>query len=161
MRTYIAIAAVAIGLVPGSARAQAKRSTAPANVPFKVLDQSTSHRGLGTVRAIVSSRDRFERYWQLAWSSVDSTAIPPLPSVDFTKYSVIIVGLGPQPGINASIAIARVQDHDGVLDISVSISRRPRNCISTLLVTEPIQIVQIPATMAIAAFHDLLVASHC
>lgn len=160
MRPYVAITLVALALAPANVQAQAKRTTA-SDVPFKVLDQSTSHGGLGPVRLVVTSRDRFETYWRLAWTSVDPASIPPAPSVDFTKNAVIIVGLGRQPGINASIAIARVQDRDNVLEISVSIGRRPESCVSTLLATDPFQIVQIPASKSIAVFHDRLTVNHC
>jgi hypothetical protein len=98
--------------------------------------------GIGESRRLVI---RDANAWAQFWSEL---AVGDRPAVDFTRDVVVAVAAGQRPTGGYEIAIDRVTESAGELTVEV-IERSPGpNCMTTASLTQPVDIVVIPAAQA-------------
>lgn len=66
------------------------------------------------------------------------------PEVDFTQNVVVVAALGPRPTGGYEIAISRVGQADGQLNIEVVETTPGPNCVTTGAETQPVDVVVVP-----------------
>lgn len=126
-----------------------------AGLPIKVLYESPEGGLRHALRAVVDTREEFERLWREIHSGV--TPLPALPTVDFKSEMVIVASAGSQASVGSEIAITEVRDHDGVLDVTVEVRPFPVGCPGYPKVTYPTVMVLLPATLSTAVFRDRII----
>lgn len=83
--------------------------------------------------------------WAQFWSEL---GVGERPSVDFNRDVVVAVAAGQRPTGGYEIAVDRVTQSDGQLTVEV-VERAPGpNCISTTSLTQPVDVVVVPAADA-------------
>jgi hypothetical protein len=98
--------------------------------------------GIGESRRLVI---RDANAWDQFWSEL---AVGDRPAVDFTRDVVVAVAAGQRPTGGYEIAIDRVTESAGELTVEV-LERSPGpNCMTTASLTQPVDIVMIPAAQA-------------
>lgn len=112
------------------------------------------------MRTVLRSSAEFERYWQEV-PAVHGSQAPPMPDIDFSREMVIVASLGFQRGAGAQVAITKVRDWKGVLDVNVQVTLPPTGCDGWPKIEYPMTIVRVPISQSTALFHDRLIKTSC
>lgn len=84
--------------------------------------------------------------WQALWRQ--HAGDRPLPSVDFSKESVVAVFMGSRNTAGYSVGIVSTTEGNGVLIVRYKETAPPRDAIAAQVLTAPYDIVAIPKTTA-------------
>jgi protease stability complex PrcB-like protein len=89
---------------------------------------------------------RDARAWTDLWARITANASPsvPAPPVDFTKDMVLFASLGTRGSGGYSIAIDKVVESNGKLEVIVRETSPGPNCAATMAITAPVTAVRIP-----------------
>jgi hypothetical protein len=83
--------------------------------------------------------------WDQFWSEL---GVGDRPAVDFSRDVVVVAAAGQRPTGGHEIAIDRVSQADGELNVEV-VERSPGpNCMTTASLTQPVDVVVVPASDA-------------
>lgn len=101
-----------------------------------------THTGIGESRRLVI---RDANGWDQFWSEL---AVGDRPDVDFSRDVVVAVAAGQRSTGGYEIAVDRVTQVDGQLQVEV-VERTPGpNCMTTTSLTQPVDVVVVPASEA-------------
>lgn len=100
--------------------------------------------------------------WVDAWALLrESTGRPgPLPSVDFSKHMVVMVGLGDKASTGHDITVDSVTVADSDYLVFVQ-STDPNNCPGGAALTQPVDVVRIPRSGLPVRFVERIVKLLC
>lgn len=101
--------------------------------------------------------------WQSAWTEMwrGRNPIPPLPHVDFARDMVLIAAAGTRPTGGYSIHIEAVSEEASTLRVVVRTVAPGPNCIVTLALTQPADVVVAPRRDAAATFDERAETRSC
>lgn len=98
--------------------------------------------GIGEARRLVI---RDANAWANFWSEL---GVGDRPAVDFTRDMVVAVAAGQRPTGGYEIAVDRVRQANGELTVEVVETAPGPNCVTTASLTQPVDVVVIPALTA-------------
>jgi PrcB C-terminal len=98
--------------------------------------------GVGEARRLVI---RDANAWANFWSEL---GVGDRPAVDFTRDIVLAVTAGQRPTGGYEIAVDRVRQANGELTVEVVETTPGPNCITTASLTQPVDIIVVPAVTA-------------
>lgn len=98
-----------------------------------------THTGVAEARRLVI---RDANAWAEFWSEL---GVGDRPAVDFTRDLVVAVAAGQRPTGGHEIAVDQVTQNGPVLTISVLETRPGPNCMTTAALTQPVDVVVVPA----------------
>jgi hypothetical protein len=126
---------------PAPAQGYAPYEAAPRQLDIRRVGQWT-RTGIAEARRLVI---RDANAWDQFWSEL---GVGSRPDVDFTRDVVVAVAAGQRPTGGYEIAIDGVTHADGQLRVSV-VERSPGpNCMTTASLTQPVDVVVVPAAEA-------------
>jgi len=120
-------------------------------------------RGLNTsgirypLRIAISDSAALKRWWQLARIRASDTVSA--PTVDFSKHTVVLIGIGEVWGIG--VRVARVDSIGGVVSIHVELSQPEAGCTLAAEMSAPVQFIQVTKTIGTIAYDDRVTHYHC
>ncbi|HEX8272958.1 MAG TPA: protease complex subunit PrcB family protein [Longimicrobiaceae bacterium] len=99
---------------------------------------------------------RSEGEWRDVWARLHETMMPqpPLPAVDFSREMVIVAALGQRSSGGYSILVDSVYDAGSALRAVVRRSSPGAGCIVTASLTQPVDVVRVPASGKGVGFVD-------
>ncbi len=143
-----------------SHRTPASADTGGTPIAMSPLYKSSDGGALGAMRSVVTTREEFERVWQVAHST-HLTNKPPLPQVDFSRQAVVVAAMGFQGGAGTEIRITRAVQRGSVLEIFVELRLLSERCSSYSGIQYPTEMVRVPATRSTPVFHDTITRVDC
>lgn len=99
---------------------------------------------------------RTEGEWRAAWARLHETMAPQpaLPEIDFAREMVIVAALGQRSNGGYAILVDSVYDAGSTLRAVVRRSSPGARCIVTASLTQPADVVRVPATARGVTFVD-------
>jgi len=95
--------------------------------------------------------------WKDWWGRVTANHLQavPVPSVDFRREMVILVGLGPQQSTGYDVHVMSARHVGATLQIRVQVSLLGLGpCMAGMMVTSPVDIIRIPRSGGVVTFLD-------
>lgn len=137
------------GQHPGGAVRVAAPATAPVGLTrFRSAAQSfTQFSGIDdSTRLVIRDSTTWRRYW----SAIHRPFIPapPMPAVDFSREMIVLVAMGTRPTAGFDIRIDSVLAEAGRMVVSVRRQAPGSGCAVPAVVTQPVDIVRLPASDA-------------
>jgi hypothetical protein len=132
-----------------------RNPAAPGSVPLARLTPpfGRTYTGLrDAARLVLRDEASFAAVWGAAYQNPGGT--PPLPHVDFERDIVIAVALGEQGSGGYTIEVSRVTRRGGLLVVDVESALPGSACAVSLALTQPIDIVKVPAVGGLVSFED-------
>ena len=111
------------------------------SIPLRRIGQWTNT-GINERRRLVI---RDANGWAAFWSEL---GVGDRPAVDFTRDLVVAVAAGQQSSGGHEVAVDRVNQNNGELTIEVVETSPGPNCMTTAALTQPVDVVVIPAVNA-------------
>lgn len=101
--------------------------------------------------------------WKSIWSEVmrDRSTVTPLPAVDFTRYMVILAAMGIQSTGGHEISIEEVRRDGKHLVVTVRQVSPGPECMTTQVLTSPVDIVQVPKSDEAVTFVEQKEIQNC
>ena len=131
------------------------RSCLPLPCPF------ASNSGLDDpLRVVIRNREAWGEMWKQIHPRGPSP-VSELPEIDFSQEMVIVAALGSRPTGGYAIFIDGVNEREGRLEIKVSSQSAGKNCMVTLSLTQPVDIVRIPKSEQPVKFMEDAVVHDC
>jgi len=118
--------------------------TAPAILYYSGLTSSA--------RLVIADQASLEAVWGRIFAGV--VPPPPVPSVDFTRERVLVAALGQRPTGGFGIQLERADLDDSEVIVNVLSTSPGRLCVVSQAVTQPVDIVMIPAGQAPVRFEE-------
>jgi hypothetical protein len=116
------------------------------NIDFTTIAQGTNSGYQSASRTGIDNLEEWVDFWQQHTCNVEPP--PPVPQVDFTRYSVVAVFAGEQPTGGYSIEILRVETGDSQTQEQLAVTVQHRQPGAGDLVTEaltyPYHMIRIP-----------------
>lgn len=97
-----------------------------------------THTGINEARRLII---RDANAWAAFWSEL---GVGDRPSVDFSRDLVIAVAAGQRPSGGHEIAVSRVAESNGELQVEVVETTPGPNCMTTSSLTQPVDVVVVP-----------------
>lgn len=111
-------------------------------------------------RRVVRTSDAWAELWAAISQPVHPA--PPAPVIDFDKEMVIVVAMGEQRSGGYQVTIERVSEAaDGGIDVVVLTQRPGAGCVTTAVLTQPLDIVRVPRRDGAVRFWDQAQTSTC
>lgn len=161
----LALVAVVIGMFiylanHGNLALQTSASSGLATAPGTPVQISTlaagSHSSVTTrTNFIITSEDQLRELWKM------TDAAGGVPVVDFGTESVIAVFAGTQTTAGYSIAISSVADTQTKRSVTISLTKPGGSCVVAEVITNPYEIVEVPATTLSLAHSDVTQTASC
>lgn len=115
----------------------------PRDVPFEVVAQGSQAAGVeGPDYRMLTTRDELVRAWNQAHGT--SLNVPPLPSVDLGRETLVAVFLGTKPTGGYGLDVESVTVEGGDLYVDVVEMTPPADAITTQALTNPWLILRVP-----------------
>ena len=128
-------------------------------VPMTVFYESREGGVRYALRAVIDTRDEFERLWQEIHAG--ATPTPSVPIVDFKREMDVAASTGFQASVGSTIAIVGVRDRDNLLEVTVEVRPFPVGCDGYPAVTYSTTMVRVPATRSTPIFQDRVIRTRC
>ena len=112
-----------------------------------------------SLRVVVDDAARWAMYWRRLHAG--AMPVPPVPPVDFARDMVILAALGTRSSGGFTIRIDSAYDDGASVEIVVSRTSPGRGCVLTAALTQPVDIVRIPARKVPVRFRELDVTEPC
>ncbi len=130
-----------LGAAPAQGYAPYGAAAATRTLDVRRIGQWT-RTGIGEARRLII---RDANAWDQFWSEL---GVGDRPAVDFTRDVVVAVAAGQRPTGGYEIAVNRITQANGELTVEV-VERTPSpNCITTASLTQPVDVVVVPAADA-------------
>ncbi len=115
----------------------------PQDVPFEVVAQGSQAAGVdGPEYRLLATRDDLVEAWNQAHGS--SLTVPPLPSVDFARETLVAVFLGTKPTGGYGLDVESVTLEGGDLYVDVVETQPAADAITTQALTNPWLVLRVP-----------------
>ncbi|MEW5929598.1 MAG: protease complex subunit PrcB family protein [Gemmatimonadota bacterium] len=90
---------------------------------------------------------RSEAEWRTVWARLHESVMPqpPVPAIDFSRETVLVAALGQRSSGGFSILVDSVYDAGSTLRAVVRRSSPGAGCTVTAALTQPVDVVRIPA----------------
>ena len=120
----------------------------------------TSYSGIDdSLRMVV----RDERAWRNVWQAIHRrmVPVPPIPPVDFAREMVIVAAMGKRPSGGFAIRVDSAMDLGDSLEIVVRTEAPGQGCLRDASITQPLDLVLLPARPLPVRFRDHSVVERC
>ncbi len=105
------------------------------------------------VRTVVRDSLAWREWWRRVTANL-SQAVP-VPSVDFRREMLILVGLGTQRSTGYDVSVVSVRQVGATLQIRVHVSLLGRGpCMAGMAATSPVDIIRVPRSGGVVTFQD-------
>ena len=120
----------------------------------------TSYSGIDDSLRIVV---RDEASWRGVWQKIHRrmVPVPPIPPVDFKREMVIVAAMGQRPSGGFAIRVDSAMDLGDSLEIVVRTEIPGRGCLRSAAITQPLDLVRLPARPLPVRFRDHSVVEQC
>ena len=120
----------------------------------------TAYSGIGTSLRVVA---RGEHEWRGLWSAMQGSVTSPSspPAVDFGHRMVAVASLGPRPTGGFGILIDSARSSAAGLEVFVRTIAPGPTCVTTQVLTSPVDAALIPQTSEPVRFIDVPTVAHC
>jgi hypothetical protein len=161
--TVVLGVAALYGSSSGTVRAAALQPAAGQSVRLIRLapgaDSLTVNSGLTeSTRLVVRDAATWKTTWSRIWTAIPA---PPLPTIDFSREMVIVVGLGTRPTSGHAIVIESAATEGGSLNVVVRTDTPGPGCLSAQMLTSPVDVARVPRSDATVQFSDRNVTRNC
>ena len=103
-------------------------------------------------RLVIREPGRFAQVWRDAYGAYEPA--PPVPDVDFSRDMVIMVAMGEQRSGGNAIEVTNVVAVGSRLVVEVKTAVPGPGCATHDALTQPHDMVKVPALSAVVQFHD-------
>ena len=110
-------------------------------------------------RLVIRDEREFAAIWTKAYGIIEPA--PPIPEVDFKRNQVIVVAMGEQANGGYAIEVAGVAASGGRLAVDVMMTKPGPGCAVTGALTQPLDMVKVPAIDAVPEFRDRTSMTRC
>jgi len=110
-------------------------------------------------RVVIRTRDAWESFWNEATAGV--TPGPPVPSVDFGSYMVIVAGAGTKPTSGYGVRVDAVHEREGRIYVQVREVSPGATCGTYQAFTSPTTAVRVPRRDGSAVFLESAEVTTC
>jgi hypothetical protein len=124
-----------------------------------VLKRADNAQALGMIRAVVRDSITYRRLWAAAWQSYRTT--PKAPPIDFSRYDVVVVGIGEQFATGDVINVVGMDDDALSRVIHVSLAVRGTGCNQGAKTTNPAVFVRLLHSRKIPVFQEAVTQQSC
>jgi hypothetical protein len=124
-----------------------------------VIQTFDNAKALGSSRLVIRDSAAFQQVWLRAWQR--SVTIPAVPTMDFTRYDVIVIAAGPQGLTGGSIRLTKIESDELGRTFYITIHVPGRECIGGTAMTYHAVFVRVPHAEKTPLFRDTLVAPSC
>jgi hypothetical protein len=115
------------------------------------------HSGLtDPTRRVIRDAKTFETVWASAYGSNSA-----LPAVDFTREAVVVVAMGTKGSGGFSILVREVTVHGQRVEVAVDLVGPGSGCGVPWVVTQPTDMVTMPAPIGMTEFRDQQIVHDC
>lgn len=105
------------------------------------------------VRTVIRDSSAWKEWWRRI--TADHVEPVPVPSVDFRREMVVLVGLGTQRSTGYDLSVVSVRQVGATLQVRVHVSLLGAGpCMAGMMVTSPVDIVRIPRSGGVVTFLD-------
>ena len=111
-------------------------------IEFNVIKSGTNGIYKSATELKIEESAKLDAVWAELFKNYSRQA--PIPIVDFTKNSVIVVTMGEQNSGGHSIKISSVSETDKAIIVNIEESKPGSTCITTSVMTYPFQLIEIP-----------------
>ncbi len=135
--------ATAVHVSTGLATDEAAFRPSPRDVPFEVVARGTQ--AVGADRAayrLVRNREELTQAWNQAYGS--SLSVPPVPSADLTRETLVAIFLGPKPTGGYGLDVEAASLEGGDLYVDVRATSPAPGAMTTQALTSPWLLLRIP-----------------
>jgi hypothetical protein len=162
---------IAAALLSSVACQSATMGAPVSQIPSTAIDESFSAGGVRRVaHAYYSGFDRAarlvvrdQRSWSAAWALLyaGSSPVPPVPAIDFSGSTVIVVALGARSTGGYDMTVTRVARDGAVLYVEATSTSPGRRCGTTQAFTQPVDIIVVPHGVTEAVFVERKLVHEC
>lgn len=156
IRNLLGMPVLALGL---AGCFQDPMSSKPTPVPIERITPPGGewHSGLtDPTRRVIGDAETFEKVWTAAYGTNS-----PIPVVDFTQEAVIVVAMGTQGSGGFSILVRDVTAHGQRVEVAVDLVRPGSGCGVPWILTQPTDMVTMPAPGGMTEFRDQTIVHDC
>ncbi len=105
------------------------------------------------VRTVIRDSSAWKEWWRRV--TADHLQAVPVPSVDFHREMVVLVGLGTQRSTGYEVSVVSVRRVGATLQVRVQVSLLgPGPCMAGMAVTSPVDVIRIPRSGSVVTFLD-------
>lgn len=108
---------------------------------------------------LINDNEKYQALMNEHYKNLDQ--MPRIPVVDFTKYSVVAVFIGPRSNGGYMVAIDSINESSNSLNVNVSEITPGKNCVVTEAITKPFSLVKIPKTDKKPVFKTKQIVKDC
>ncbi len=128
-------------------------------LPMEVVINGT-YSGVEVKReAVINNNEDYQKLMSEVYNNLDQ--MPRIPVVDFTKYTLIAVFIGPRNTGGYMVNIDSINDGNKSVSVSVVEETPGKNCNTMQVITRPYTIVKIPKTDKKAVFNYKQIVKDC
>jgi hypothetical protein len=110
-------------------------------------------------RLVVRDQTAWQQTWTTIWSR--TSPVPALPAADFDREMLIVAALGERNSGGFSILIDRMTETANGLTVSVRSVSPGSGCITTLALTQPVDIVRVTRRDGMVTFTETAAVQNC
>jgi len=163
---HLSILAILFASIPAALLAQQSgpRAPHPRAIPLERfrtdMASFTSYSGIeDSLRLVV----RDEQAWRAIWRVIHRRVapVPPLPSIDFQQEMVVVAALGARRSGGFGIRVDSATDLGDSVEIVVRKDVPGKGCLLSSALTQPLDLVRLPARPLPVRFRDRSVVEHC
>ncbi len=105
------------------------------------------------VRTVIRDSSAWKEWWRRV--TADHLQAVPVPSVDFHREMVVLVGLGTQRSTGYEVSVVSVRQVGATLQVRVQVSLLGAGpCMAGMAVTSPVDVIRIPRSGSVVTFLD-------
>ena len=120
----------------------------------------TAYSGIeDSLRVVIADTTRWRLYWHRVHARV--RPVPPLPAVDFARDIVILAALGTRRSGGYGIRVDSAYDSGEFVEVVVWSSAPGAGCLVTAALTQPVDVVHIPARRVPVRFRERATTESC
>ena len=120
----------------------------------------TAYSGIDdSIRVVIADATRWRLYWHRVHARVQP--VPPLPTVDFARDMVILAAMGTRRSGGYGIRVDSAYDAGEFVEVVVWRSAPGAGCLVTAALTQPVDVVYIPARRVPVRFRERATTESC
>ncbi len=108
---------------------------------------------------LINNNEQYQSLMNEVYKNLDQ--MPRIPVIDFTKYSIIAVFIGPRSNGGFMVAIDSINEGSNSISDNVTETTPGKNCVTTEVITKPFTIVKIPKTDKKPVFKTKQIVKDC
>ncbi|GJG86679.1 hypothetical protein tb265_18600 [Gemmatimonadetes bacterium T265] len=161
-RVILGLTAALAACTPGGPAPAARPDHHPPPVSQPAAPESIYHAQMSQYPTGEETVLRDRAAWEAAWAQLNNGMVaPPLPAVDFTTSSVVLVAIGPRSsgGYDVRVTNVRRDGPDTVVDYTVT--EPGPGCMTAAVMTAPVDVVRVPRPDGVVRFARRTVRRPC